>query len=195
VLLAFAAFASAFAAFSSALAVLMVAQASVKVVLLVKVASLVLATEALAWKLAIFVALFLVFSASLVSLAARATIFVNSVMVSQSSSVASAAEMTAQVETRVVFDCMVASSVAAVEALASNSAILVALFFVFSASLVLFAAMATVFSREAISLQRDLSVTALVVLFPFATTAVERRRDMKMLVNCILATGSLARGG
>jgi hypothetical protein len=32
-----------------------------------------------------------------------------------------------------------------------------------------------------------LSVTALVVLFPFATTAVERRREKKRLVNCIFA--------
>lgn len=108
-------------------------------------------------------------------------------MSSQSFSVAWAAEITAQVETRVALDCMVARSVAAVLALASNSAILVALFFSFSASFVLFAARATVFSREDISLQRDWSVTALVVLLPFATTAVDRSRERKMLVNCILA--------
>ncbi len=82
---------------------------------------------------------------------------------------------------------MVARSVVAVEALAWNSAILVALSFSMAASLVEFEARATILSRKAISLQRDLSVTALVVLFPFATTAVERRREKKRLVNCIFA--------
>ena len=47
--------------------------------------------------------------------------------------------------------------------------------------------------RLAISLQRLLSVTALVVLLPLAATAVERSRETKILVNCMLTDLKLTR--
>lgn len=75
---------------------------------------------------------------------------------------------------------------AASDALAWISAIFVALFFAFSSSFVVLAASATSLLRLAISLHRLLSETALVVLLLLATTAVERRRETKILVNCIL---------
>lgn len=98
--------------------------------------------------------------------------------------------MTAHVAVRVVFDSIVVNLVEASEALAWISAILVALFLVFSSSLVVFAARLTSLVKEAISLQRDLSVTAFVevpFLPPFATTAVESIKEMKRLENCMFA--------
>ena len=178
----------ALAAFFASFAVVMVAQASVKVVFAFSVASLVAAVLAIAWYAAILVSLFLAFSANLVVFAASATTLESSVMLSQVFWTLSEAAMTAQVDTRVVFACMVARSVAAVEALASNAAILVALFLSLASSFVVFAARETVASREAICLQRDLSLTVLVVvLLPLAATAEVRRRVTKKLVNCMLA--------
>lgn len=101
-------------------------QASTSVVLDIMVSSSAWASVAFSLKDAIFVALFLVFSASLVSLPAVAmsfwsldnrlvtfkvaqykTAYLD--MVLQSSFVASAAEITAQVDTRVAFDSIVES--------------------------------------------------------------------------------------
>ena len=166
----------------------MVAHASVRVVLLFKVASLVAASLALAWISAAFVAFPLVLASNSVVLAARATRLVKNSIWWQVSAVFSAAEMTAQVLTKVVLDSMVESVVAAVDALACISAILVALLLVLAASLVSLAARLTREVREAISLQRDLSVTALVLL-PLAMAEEERRRERKMVVNCIFAVG------
>lgn len=75
---------------------------------------------------------------------------------------------------------------AASEALAWMEAIFVALFLVLSANFVSFPAKDTSLVNCAISLQILLSVTALVLLPPLATTAVERRRETRMLVNCML---------
>lgn len=65
-------------------------------------------------------------------------------------------------------------------------AILVALFLVLSANFVSLAAKETSFVNWAMSLQILLSVIALVLLPPLATTAVERRRETKRLENCML---------
>ena len=132
-----------FSAFASALLEAIALQALTRVVLDVKVSSLVAAVEALDCRAAIFVALFLAFSARAVSLLARVTSFWRDFISSQVSSVLAAASMTAQVDTRVALEERVASCVAASDALAWISAIFVALFLAFASSLVVFAARAT----------------------------------------------------
>jgi len=160
-------------------------QSETRVVLLVIVSNLVWAVAALAWKSAIFVALFLNFLSSLVVFAARA-------MVSWRSSILLQADIVAQVETRVVLDSIVDKVLAAAEALAWMVAILVSLFLVSASSLVVFEANFIKLWRFSISLQRAL-VEVLLVEFPFAATAVERMRVRKMLVICILAVEGFRR--
>jgi len=172
------------------LELLIESQAVVSVVLLVIASSFVCAFVAIVLMASIFVWLFLALSARAVSLPARVMSFWRDFMLSHSSSVLAAASMTAQVDTRVVLEDMVVSLVEASDALDWMSAILVALLLVLSASLVVLDASLTSWFREDISLQRLLSVTALVlVLFlsPLATTAVASTREKKRLENCMLS--------
>jgi len=55
-----------------------------------------------------------------------------------------------------------------------------------SSSLVVFAAILTGLVRIVISLQRDLSVTALVVLLPLAMDAYESKSETRRFESCML---------
>jgi hypothetical protein len=94
----------------------------------------------------------------------------------------------------VVLASIVANVADASEALAWMLAIFVALLFVLSASLVSLDASSTNLLRDFISLQRDLSVIALVVEFPLTPLArvdVANANDRKIVANCMFEDGEM----